>query len=143
MSVNKYQNVDFRDIDELLEFLPEQERKLVSALRSLILRCIPECQETLSYNIPIYKRHGCICFIWPSSVPWGGMQVQGVRLGFNYGNLLSDEIGYLDKGNRKQVYCKDFGRIQEIDIDLLSSYLYEAAIVDEEKAKARKRKKKA
>ena len=38
--------------------MPEQERKLVSALRSLILRCIPECQETLSYNIPIYKRHG-------------------------------------------------------------------------------------
>jgi hypothetical protein len=32
----------------------------------------------------------------------------GVRLGFTNGNLMQDETGYLDKGDRKQLLWKDF-----------------------------------
>ena len=139
---NNYQGVDFKEIDELLEFLPDDERKIVNALRTIILQSIPNCQETLSYNVPFYSYHSRICFIWPPSVPWADVKWPHVRLGFPKGYLLSDELDYLDKGNRKQVYYKDFKRVQDIDVDLLKSYLYEAAIVDEEQAKLKKLKKK-
>ena len=44
---------------------------------------------------------------------------------------MNDEINYLDKGDRKQIYYKDFISMKEIDIDLLQSFIYEAAIIDE------------
>ena len=35
------------------------------------------------------------------------------------------------RGNRKQVYYRDFKSLQEIDVELFTSYLFEAVIVDE------------
>ena len=54
----------------------------------------------------------------------------GVRLGFTKGYLMRDEINYLDKGKRKQVYWRDYKSIKEIDIDLVRSYIFEAAFLD-------------
>ncbi|MBP6025695.1 DUF1801 domain-containing protein [Ferruginibacter sp.] len=130
----KMQNVSFRNMEEFLEFLPEDELKTVTILRKLVLHCIPECTEKLSYNVPFYKKHSNICFIWPSCVTWGEkMNQRGVRFGFSKGYLLTDETGYLDKGSRKQVYWRDFTSVKEIDVDLLKAYIYEAAAIDEEK----------
>jgi hypothetical protein len=128
----KMQNVRFHNIDEFLDFLPENELRLVNALRQIVFNCIPMVTEGLAYNVPYYKMYRNICFIWPASVLWGKKQTyEGVRFGFKNGNLLQDEIGYLDKGDRKQVYWKDFKDIKEIDVDLLNSYLFEAVIIDE------------
>lgn len=130
---SKMQNVSFDNIDEFFEFIPENELKMVNTLRQLIFNYIPGCKEKLSYNVPFYRRHSGICFIWPSSVTWGNVKQAGtVRLGFIKGYLLRDETNYLDKGNRKQVYWKDFTDPKEIDIDLLKSYLFEAMLVDEQ-----------
>jgi hypothetical protein len=121
----------FRDIDEFMAFLPEDELALVTCLRTLVMDCIPDCREKLSYNVPYYSLKRNICFIWPASVTWGKRKsYEGVRFGFTSGYLLTDEINYLDKGERKQVYWKDFGTIQEIDADLLKSYIFEAAELD-------------
>jgi len=129
----KMQSVSFKNIDEFLEFLPEVELKTVELLRKIVFSCIPDCTEKLSYNVPFYKKHSNICFIWPSSVTWGEtMKQRGVRFGFSKCNQLQDETGYLDKGDRKQVYWKDFYSINEIDIDLLKAYIFEAAVIDEE-----------
>jgi Domain of unknown function (DU1801) len=136
------QNVNFHSLDEFYDFLPADELKIVEFLRRIIMDCMPDCKEKLSYNVPYYFRHAAICFIWPGSVTWGSVAQKGVRLGFTSGYLLIDEIGYLDKGGRKQIYWKDYTSTQEIDTDLVRSYLYEAIIVDEEKAAARKKKKK-
>lgn len=57
---------------------------------------------------------------------------KGVRIGFAKGYLLSDEMGYLEKGNRKQVYWRDIERLEESDIELLKSYLFETAMLDEQ-----------
>ncbi len=139
--MNKFQPVDFRTIDDLLEYLPDDEHKIIEALRKIILNCIPNCQEKLSYNVPIFFRYGRICFLWPGSVPWGGTKTTGVRLGFIRGHQLTDETGYLDKGNRKQIYTRDFASLQDIDPDVLKPYLIEAAILDEEVARLKKKKK--
>jgi hypothetical protein len=45
---------------------------------------------------------------------------------------MRDEIGYLEKGSRKQVYCKTFFSIEDIDHDLVKTYVLEAIRVDRE-----------
>lgn len=125
------QDVDFKNVDELLAFLPEEELKIVEKLRKIIFSCLPGCTEKLSYNVPFYKVYSNICFIWPPSVKWGGKGHEGVRFGFTSGYLLTDETGYLDKGVRKQVYWHDFHTLKEADAELLRTYIFEAALIDE------------
>jgi hypothetical protein len=67
------QNVNFKNIDELLEFLPEDELKIVELLRKIVFSCIPDIEEKFSYNVPFYKRNSNFCYIWPSSVQWGNV----------------------------------------------------------------------
>lgn len=129
----KMQNVSFRNVDEFLEFLSEDELKVAELLRKIIFACLPHVTEKLAYNVPFYKHHKNFCFIWPASVLWGKTKsYAGVRLGFTNGNLMQDETGYLDKGDRKQVYWKDFKSIKEIDIELVRSYIFEAIMIDEQ-----------
>lgn len=122
----KMQNVSFNDLEEFLEFLPEREKKIVQFLRQLIHDTLPDCKEKLTYNVPYFYRRKGICFIWPSSVTWGNVKQNGVRLGFTQGMLLNDELNYMDKGGRKQVTTKDFMNIEEIDTDVVKMLLIEA-----------------
>jgi hypothetical protein len=134
-SKKQMQNVNFHSLEDFFEFIPAEERKIVEALRKIIFECVPDCVEKLSYNVPFYKRHFNICFIWPPSIMWGSTLQRGVRFGFTNGYLLHDEFGYLDKGNRKQVYWKDFNSVREIDSGLIESLLHEAVSIDQEKSK--------
>ena len=136
------QNVNFKNVDELLEFLPGDELKIVEILRKIVFYCIPDIEEKISYNVPFYKRHSNICYIWPSSVQWGNVKNTGVQFGFNKGYLMQDEINWLDKGNRKQVFWKTFHSVKELDIDLLKAYIFEAAFIDQESSIQKKQVKK-
>lgn len=129
----RIQSITFKSTYDFFEFLPPEELKLVQFLREVIFECIPHCTEKLSYNVPYYYKHSRICFIWPSSIPWGNIKQKGVvRLGFAKGYLMNDKLNYLDKGNRKQVYWKDFTQTEDIDIPLLKTHLFEAALLDEQ-----------
>ena len=121
------QNVSFRNVDEFLDFLPEEELKITLRLRKIVLECIPNVKEKLSYNVPYYFLKKRICFIWPASILWGKKQTyEGVRFGFTSGYLLQDETGYLDKGDRKEVYWHDFKSLKEIEEDVLKSFIFQA-----------------
>jgi hypothetical protein len=129
----KMQEVSFRNVDEFLDFLPEEELKITELLRKLIFDCLPEVTEKLAYNVPFYKHHKNICFIWPASILWGKTKsYTGVRLGFTSGYLMQDEINFLDKGSRKQMRSKDFTSVSEINVELLKSYIFEAIAIDEQ-----------
>jgi hypothetical protein len=129
----KMQEVSFRNVNDFLEYLPESELKVTECLRRIIFDCVPGVSEKLTYNVPFYKVYKNFVFIWPSSVLWGKKKTyEGVRLGFTNGYLMLDDARYLDKGNRKQVYCKDFRAVNDIDIDLVKSYIIEAALIDKE-----------
>lgn len=134
------QDVNFNNIEELLEFLPEDERRVVGLLRKIVLSCIPDIEEKFSYNVPFYKRHFNICYIWPSSVQWGNVKLTGVQFGFNKGYLMQDDLNWLEKGNRKQVFWKTFHSVKDIDVDLLKAYIFEAVIVDEDFFKKKRKK---
>ncbi len=121
----------FRTVADCLASLPDAELEVLEYLRALILECAPACEERLSYNVPYYRQHSNFCFLWPASITWGNkMTYQGVRLGFTKGYLIPDESNYLDKGDHKQVYWKDFVSVQEIDADLIKSYIFDALIID-------------
>jgi hypothetical protein len=129
----RFQDVKFNSVEEFLDYLPEEELKVVKLLRSIVLESVPGVIEKLSYNVPFYKVHRGICFIWPSSVKWGqGHSWKGVRFGFQQGNLLTDDINYLEKGERKQVFWRNFLSVKDVDADLLKSYIFEAALVDQQ-----------
>jgi hypothetical protein len=133
------QKVNFNSVEEFLDFLPEQELKITEKLRKIIFDCLPQCTEKLSYNVPYYKIHKNVCFIWPASVLWGKQKTyEGMRFGFTFGYLLQDEIGFLDKGNRKQVYYKDYTNITAIEPDILKAYIYESALIDEQLKKEKR-----
>lgn len=132
------QQVKFRSIEECLDFLPADELAITEVLRKLVFECIPGVTEKLSFNVPFYKRHKGICFIWPASILWGKKKTyEGVRFGFQYGNMLTDEDGYLEKGDRKQVYWKDFTKLRADDIDMLKALLYEAVLLDDAMKKSK------
>lgn len=125
------QNVAFKNINEFLEFLPPAEFKMVEMLRKTIVDCVPGIVEKLSYNVPFYSRNKSMFLIWPAAILWGNKKsYSGVRFGFQQGYLLNDELNYLDKGNRKQVYWKDFLTLYDIDIDILKTYIFEAVEID-------------
>ena len=128
--MSKFQPIRFSSVNELLDYLPPDELKLVERLQSLVLECIPDATEKLSYNVPYYYRHARICYIWPGSVPWGKTVKQGVELGFCKGHRLADP-GYLERGTRKEVYTKTFYSTRDIDAATIRQLLYEAVAIDD------------
>lgn len=132
--MSKFQPVKFNSIEDLLCSLPTSERQVVDFLRSIVREMAPHVNEKLSYNVPFYSIHKRVAFIWPSSVPWGKVRPDGVQFGFCYGNLLHDELGWLDRGTRKQVYTKTWQHIAEIDVPMLKAYLEMAIELDSNKA---------
>jgi hypothetical protein len=136
MTKSKMQNVNFKSISEFLGFLPDNELEIVEALRQIISDCIPDYEEKLSYNVPYFKRYSNICFLWPASVIWGNDRTyEGVRLGFINGYLIPDDLNYLEKSKRNQVFWKDYHNINEINVDVIKMYLFEANFIDEMKHK--------
>lgn len=139
--IRRMQNVRFRTIDEMLAYLPEHELSIVERLREIVQTTIPDISERLSYNVPYYRRHKDICFIWPGSVSWGSQTQEGVRFGFTQGYLISDEDNFLEKGNRKQVYWHDFHNLSEIDDGLLTALLVAATDIDDQLHAERRQKR--
>ena len=128
--MNKFQPIDFQDLDDLYAYLPAHELQMVKALRALVYECIPEVKEKLSWNVPYFRVRRNICYIWPGSVPWGGT-FEGVQFGFVKGYLLAD-AAYLEAGKRKYVRTKTYKALRDIDFDKLRELLFEALILDEE-----------
>ncbi len=129
--MNKFQPIDFQDLDDLYAFLPEDQLKMVKALRNLVYECIPEVKEKLSYNVPFFRVKKTICYIWPGAVPWGGTS-DGVSIGFYQGHKLYDPEGYLNAGKKKVIRNKTYLSIEEIDFDRLREFLYQADLLDKE-----------
>jgi hypothetical protein len=133
------QDVNFKSVNQFLEYLPSPEIEITTTLRQIILETMPTIHEKLSWNIPTYAVHKSICFIWPSSIKWGKKSsYTGVRFGFSYGNLLANHQNYFELGNRKQVSFKTYLNLNEIDVEILKSTLLEAIFIDEQMALTKK-----
>ena len=123
-----------KTVDEAIRDLPKEEQVIVNRLRSIILDCLPKATENMD-GVIFYSRHRIICFIWPPSFYLGlkkpAVRRDGITLGFQYGNLMSNEDGILLKENRKQVYCMYFRSLKEINDEQIRALLYEAELIDD------------
>lgn len=139
--------VRYGNVDEMVASLPRDERILANRLRALVAECIPKAEEKAYYGlgVPFFRHNRLICFIWPPSVYWDPRGTKkeprnpkGIALGFNQGNLMSNEDGALLAEGRKQVYILYIKSMKELDEKQVRSLLYEAAIIDEQFRKKKK-----
>lgn len=128
--MNKIQKVSFRNVEEFLDYIPENELIIVEQLRNLVYECIPNAKEKLSFNVPFFSRDKNICCIWPASIPWGNVPESTVVLGFTSGHLLDDPYKIMKAGSRKYVRTIEFDVTQDIDYEMVKFYLYEALEID-------------
>lgn len=136
------------DVDQMIANLPRGERVLVERLRALVMECIPQATEKAYYDwrVPFYTRNRLICFIWPPSASMESeadrkkQKSKGVTLGFNQGNLMSNEDGILVSEGRKQVYVMYLKKLDDIDEARVRALLFEAAMIDEQFAKKKRHK---
>jgi hypothetical protein len=125
----------FATVQDLLDFLPADERELTVPLRELIISEAPELKERLSFNVPFFKGHSDVCFIWPASVLWGKHKTyEGVRFGLSYGTLVPGSEPYLQRDTRKQVLWRDLTTLSDTDIRQIRTLLQAAVTVDRERA---------
>jgi uncharacterized protein YdhG (YjbR/CyaY superfamily) len=132
-------------IPDLIADLPDDERIIAARLRTLILESEPRLQEKLSYGVPYFFHNRRICFIWPASLIPAGYSKEPistkVTLGLCYGNLLSNDQGLLEKGDRKQVYTVGFTSPNEINDQVIREIILEAVMVDDQFKKTNKKKR--
>ena len=126
----KMQDVSFNSVDEMLDYIPEDQREITLLLRELVFEAIPDVREKLSYNVPFFSLHRRICHIWPGAIPWGKLTLEGVQFGFSQGHLINDEFDYLETQGRKYVRTHHFYSIEEVDPDIIISYLIQAQEID-------------
>lgn len=123
--MNKFQKLSFRDIGDFFDYLPRDEERVATSLRNIILETVPELKEKLAYNVPFYYLRRRICYIWPSSIPWGGLVPgSGVALGFVNGRQIAAD--YLTGGGGRDVRYRLFMKPGDIDRHLVQDLLIEA-----------------
>ena len=119
-----------KNLLELFDILPEDEKIMVDVLRQIVRETLPtNCKEKISYNVPFFYGNKGICIIWPSSIPRGGVK-KGVLLGFWYENRLKDVDRFLDHGTNKQIFYKIYESPEQIDQKPIRKLLLEAVKLD-------------
>lgn len=119
-------------VEEFFFDIPKENREICERLRAIILSAA-DFEEKLHYGVPYYFRHRPVTCIWPPGV-WGGAR-RGVFIGFCRGNLLSNEQGIIEMGNRKRFGLIRFYNVKEIKEEPLLEIIHEAIMVDDEVAR--------
>lgn len=120
------QKQQFDNIDQFLDFLPEEEYELTCYLMDLIQTVLPDVRMKLSYNVPYFYGKTRICFVWPASIGWSGFKGNGVKLGFCQGSQILNSEGYLEDKDLKQIRSKIYQSIYEVPEELIKDFLFEA-----------------
>lgn len=129
-----------KDFDSFCEDLLPAEKSVCLRLRDLLLTHFPELREKFGYGVPYYWRYSRICFIYPASFPYSGMET-GIAFGFARGRLLSNEQGLLDLGERKEVGYVRLLSEKDVREEPLLELLHEAVLLDADMARQKGKSK--
>jgi hypothetical protein len=114
-----------KEVDHYLHRSPKHVRELMTFLRTIILKTIPDVEETIKFSVPFYSRQGLLCYLNP------GKDGKGVYMGFVEGHRLSDESGILTGKKLKQIRYMEFHTRREIKVRVVKEYLLEAVMLNE------------
>ncbi len=118
-----------KDFDSFEADLHPIERAICARIRALMLGHFPELREKFAYGAPFYHLNSRVCFLYPASLPYSGIQ-SGVSFGFNRGHLLSNDQGLLDMGKRKEVAYIYLLQESDIQEEVFLEILHEAVLLD-------------
>ncbi len=122
-----------KDFESFFEDLLPAEKSICERIRNLLQTNFPELKEKFGYGVPYYWRFSRICFLYPASFPYSGIN-SGVAFGFARGRLLSNDQGLLDLGGRKEVAYIRLLSEKDIREEPLLEILHEAVLLDREMA---------
>lgn len=128
----------YKDFDAFFEDLLPSEQAICAMMRSLILEHFPELKEKFSYGAPFYHLNSRVCFLYPASLPYSGIET-GVNFGLNRGHLLSNQDGLLEFADRKEVAYIRLEKPGDIQANRILEILHEAVLVDAAMATNKKR----
>lgn len=114
-----------KEVDHYLRRSPKHVRELMTHLRTIILKTIPDVEETIKFAVPFYSRQGLLCYLNPVK------DGSGVYIGFVQGHRLSDESGILTGKKLKQIRYMEFHTRREIKVSVVKEYLTEAVMLNE------------
>jgi|SRR6478672_9362062 len=119
-----------KNILQILETLPEEQRIITDVLRQIIVETLPAyCREKVSYGVPFFYGHKSICLVWPAAIPRGGIK-EGVLFGIWYGNRIPDKDNFLTHGSNKQIFYKIYRHADELEENAIKKILREAIELD-------------
>lgn len=113
------------EVELYLKQTPKTLRDLMIVVRKIILKNIPDVEESIKFTVPFYSREGLLCYISPLK------KKDGIYLGFVKGHLMSDESGVFTGKDLKQIRHIEFRKSSDIKRRLLKNYLEEAVMLNE------------
>ncbi len=114
-----------KEVDLYLRRTPKPLRDLMTGVRTIILKTIPDVEESIKFTVPFYSYQGLLCYLSPLK------KKDGIYIGFTKGYLMSDESGIFSGKDLKQIRHIQFRKKSDIKIKLLKEYLEEAAMLNE------------
>lgn len=103
------------------KILPEHQ-ETVAMLRALVRECVPQAEEVVSYNMPVFKAGGQI-FAWILGTK------KDVTFSFRAGTSLEDRYGLL-RGTGKTARHIKLKRVDSVDKAVLRYYIDQAVALD-------------
>ncbi|MFA6456341.1 MAG: DUF1801 domain-containing protein [Bacteroidota bacterium] len=114
-------------VTEYLRYQSPFIGSLMSSIRDIIWKSIPDVEETIKYTVPFYTRKGLLCYLSPLK------KKDGIYIGFANGRLMSDDYGIFTGKDLKQIRHIEFRKKSDIQKRILKQYLQEAMIINEMK----------
>ncbi|PSR52884.1 hypothetical protein AHMF7605_04760 [Adhaeribacter arboris] len=110
-------------IKNYMQQAPAFAQPICFKLREIILKAVPDIQESWKWSAPIYEKNGLICGIAAFK--------QHVNLSFFLGAYLKDSANILIGESSRNMRTIKFRDVSEINASIMANYIQEAAILNQ------------
>ena len=121
-------------LDLFAEGLAENQRRILYFLHDEFI-AFPNIECKIKFNVPFYYHHSWVCYITSK-------KKDKLELCFINGQELTDVYDILEKRNRKMVSGIMLSQLEDTPIQEIMELYQEAIILDKNKFKSKKKKKK-
>jgi hypothetical protein len=112
------------EVDQYIENLPDDIRKITAALRKTILDSSPELIEEYKWSMPNYSYNGLVCYLQTAK--------KHVNLGFQKGNELEEmDSNKLLQGTGKTMRHIRIVKMEEIQPEAFTKLIQAALVLNE------------
>jgi uncharacterized protein len=119
-------------VDSYIDGLPDDNKIIVTHLRSIIHALVPAVQEKFSFKIPFYHYFGMFCYINPVK--------DGVDLGICNGKSIAADFEHMEVKGRALIATVRLHTLKDIAAKQVEEIIAAAAIAKETKQAAGKKK---